>query len=118
MEKFIRQILKEEIDKNSMDDRVLNFLKRHFELGKRDLSLGEDEKPLIVKIMSFNVGGDWYLLNSFMSKKEMTLRVYNMLEENSVVSLGEYDPNVLDTDRQKVVRTIKYFLDNTILKKD
>ena len=48
----------------------------------------------------------------------MTLRVYNMLEENSVVSLGEYDPNVLDTDRQKVVRTIKYFLDNTILKKD
>ena len=34
-----------------------------------------------------------------------------MLEENNQINFAGYDPNVLNTDRQKVIRTIKYFID-------
>ena len=37
-----------------------------------------------------------------------------MLEDNNQINFGGYNPNILDTDRQKVVRTIKYFIDVTI----
>jgi hypothetical protein len=33
-----------------------------------------------------------------------------MLEDNDITRLGEYNPSVLDTDRQKVVRTVKEFI--------
>lgn len=119
MRDLIKKIIKEEtVDNNSMDMRVLNFLKRRFNFEVKDLSLGEDEKPLIVKTLSFNLGDDWYTLNSFMPKKEMVFKIINMMEDNDVISLGGYNPNILNTDRQRVVRTIKHFLDNTILKKD
>ena len=36
-----------------------------------------------------------------------------MLVDNR--KIGEYDPSVLDTDRQKVVRTIKEFI-NVVMK--
>lgn len=114
---IIKSILREEIDKNSMDERVLNYLKRHFKLEEKNLSLGDDEKPIIVKTLSFNVDGDWYSLNSFMSKKEMTLRIFQMLADNDIISFDYYEGE-LNTEKQKVVRTIRYFLDNIILKKD
>ena len=117
MRNLITQILKEETDKNSIDKRVLNYLKRHFKLEERNLSAEDDEKPIIVKTLSFNVDGDWYSLNSFMSKKEMTLRIFQMLADNDIISFDYYEGE-LNTEKQKVVRTIRYFLDNIILKKD
>ena len=114
---IIKSILKEETDKNSMDIRVLNFLKRNFKLEEKNLSLGDDEKPIIVKTLSFNVDGDWHVLNSFMSKKEMTIRIFQMLGDNDIISFDYYEGE-LNTEKQKVIRTIRYFLDNIILKKD
>lgn len=114
---ILKNILKEETDKNSMDGRVLNYLKRHFKLEEKNLSAGDDEKPIIVKTLSFNVDGDWYVLNSFMSKKEMTLRIFQMLADNDIISFDYYEGE-LNTEKQKVIRTIRYFLDNIILKKD
>jgi hypothetical protein len=40
-----------------------------------------------------------------------------MLEEKEVINLGEYNPNVLDTDRQKIIKTIRYFLNFILPKK-
>ena len=40
----------------------------------------------------------------------MTRTILNMLEDDNVINLGDYNPNVLDKDRQKVIRTIRYFL--------
>lgn len=114
---IIKSILKEETDKNSMDIRVLNFLKRNFKLDVKNLSSEDDEKPIIVKTLSFNVDGDWYVLNSFMSKKEMTIRIFQMLADNDIISFDYYEGE-LNTEKQKVIRTIRYFLDNIILKKD
>jgi len=108
MRNLIKNILKEETE--DLDKGLLNYLRRRVNLETKDLSFGDD-KPLIVKTASFNIDGDWYNINSFMSKKEMKFRIMNMLEENNQINFAGYDPNVLNTDRQKVVRTIKYFID-------
>ena len=38
-----------------------------------------------------------------------------MLDDNNIINLGEFNPTVLDTDKQKVVRTIKEFI-NVVMK--
>jgi hypothetical protein len=47
-----------------------------------------------------------------MSKKQLTYKIIQMLEESDTISLGEYDPRIFDENRQKVVSTVRYFLDN------
>lgn len=108
MKNLIKNILKEETE--NLDKGLLNYLRRRVNLETKDLSFG-DGKPLIIKTASFNIDGDWYNINSFMSKKEMKFRIMNMLEENNQINFAGYNPNVLNTDRQKVIRTIKYFID-------
>ena len=108
MKNLIKNILKEETE--NLDKGLLNYLRRRVNLETKDLSFG-DGKPLIIKTASFNIDGDWYNINSFMSKKEMKFRIMNMLEENNQINFAGYNPNVLNTDRQKVIRTIKYFND-------
>ena len=107
---IIKQILREE---SEIDTSILNFLRRHSNIDERDI--GDDDHPIRVKSVSFDVGGDWYSINSFMSKKDMKNKILRMLEDNDITRLGEYNPSVLDTDRQKVVRTIKEFI-NVVMK--
>jgi len=109
---IITRILKEESDELSIDNSILNFLRRHSNINDRDI--GDDDHPIKIKSVSFDVGGDWYSISSFMSKKEMKNKIIRMLEDNDITRLGEYNPSVLDTDRQKVVRTIKLFI-NTVM---
>ena len=45
----------------------------------------------------------------------MERKIIDMLEEEEVINLGDYNPSTLDTDRQKVVRTIKEFI-NVVMK--
>jgi hypothetical protein len=40
----------------------------------------------------------------------MERKTLEMLEENDIVDLGGYNPGVLDTDRQKLVKTVRAFL--------
>jgi hypothetical protein len=109
---IITRILKEESDELSIDNSILNFLRRHSNINDRDI--GDDDHPIKIKSVSFDVGGDWYSISSFMSKKEMKNKIIRMLEDNDITRLGEYNQSVLDTDRQKVVRTIKLFI-NTVM---
>lgn len=114
MKDLIKNIIKEETQ--DLDLGVLNFLKRRAQFDTKDLSFGDD-RPLIIKSASFNIDGDWYKISSFMSKKEMTWKILNMLEENNQINFEGYDPNILNTDRQKVIRTIRHFIDEAIRKK-
>jgi hypothetical protein len=109
---IIKQILREESDEFSIDDSILKFLRRHSKIDDR--KIGDDEYAINIKSASFDVGGDWYSITSFMSKKDMKNKILRMLEDNNIIQLGEYNPSVLDTDRQKVVRTIKKFI-NTVM---
>ena len=108
MRETIKNILKEETQ--DLDKGLLNYLRRRGQIETTDLSFGEGN-PLTVKKVSFKIGDDWYMINSFMSKKEMTWKILNMLEDNEQINFAGYDPNVLNTDRQKVVRTIRHFID-------
>lgn len=105
MKDIIRRILTEETD--MLDKDILNFLRRRGNLKTQ--KFGDNFET---QTISFNVSGEIYGVTSFMSKKEMVNKILKMLNENDVISLGEYNPNTLDTDRQKVVKTIKYYLNN------
>jgi hypothetical protein len=106
---IIKQILREE---SEIDTSILNFLRRHSKIDDR--KIGDDEYAINIKSVSFDVGGDWYSITSFMSKKDMKNKILRMLEDNQ--KIGEYDPSVLDTDKQRVVKTIKMFIDSVMKK--
>ena len=109
---IIKRILKEESDELSIDKSILNFLRRHSKIDERNI--GDDEHPIKVKSVSFNIDDEWYSISSFMSKKDMKNKILRMLEDNQ--KIGEYDPSVLDTDKQRVVKTIKMFIDSVMKK--
>jgi len=107
---IITRILKEESDELSIDNSILNFLRRHSTIDERDI--GDDDHPIKVKSVSFNIEDEWHRITSFMSKKDMKNTLLRMLVDNG--KIGEYDPSVLNTDKQRVVRTIKLFI-NTVM---
>ena len=124
MKDVIRKILKEETD--MLDKSILNFLRRRGE--SKVQKFGDNFE---IQTVSFFIPyrnqelenpnqetgkGEWYSVTSFMSKKDMTYKIFNMLEESETISLGEYNPRVLDTDRQKVIKTIRYYIDNIFKK--
>jgi hypothetical protein len=95
---------------NSYDDidrKLMTFLLRRVE--KKERQIGDDEYPLNVIEISFN-GIPGYGFNSFSNRKDMERRIINMLEEEGVTNLGDYNPSTLDTDRQKIIKTIRQFL--------
>jgi hypothetical protein len=113
MKDLIRDILKEETQ--DIDEKILIFLKRRSKIEDREIG---DENSIKIRTVYFDVDGDWYNINSWMSKKDMKYKILNMLEDNDIINLGQYDPKILNTDRQKVIRTIKYFIDKVFPKKD
>ena len=105
----IRKILKEEVEQ--YDQRILAFLKRRYQSEVKDFFEGHKFQTI-----AFHINDEWYTITTFMSKKDMVNKLLNMLNENDVIALNEYNPNTLDKDRQKVVKTIRYFLDQVLLK--
>jgi len=111
MKNLIHKILKEETE--SLDNSILNFLRRRVKLETKSIGPYKDTDPIIMKFIIFNLGDEWLTLRDNESKKDKIGKILNMLESYNVINLGEYNPNIFDTERQKVIRTIKYFL-NTI----
>jgi hypothetical protein len=107
----IKKILKEETQ--NIDMGVLNFLRRRYEIKEVRIGDETDENPILLKVIEFK--GTDYSFTTFRSKKEMTQKIYNMLQDYAVIQLGEYNPNVFNVNEQKVVRAIRVFL-NEILK--
>jgi hypothetical protein len=101
----------------NIDRRLLNFLIRRVETKENYIGKQfKDFEPLKVTEYVFkDLPG--YGFTSFNSKKEMERAIINMLYENDFIGEEIYDiKNVLDTDRQKVIKTIRKFL-NFILEK-
>jgi hypothetical protein len=103
---------------NSYDDidrKLMTFLLRRAE--KKERQIGDDEYPLKVIEVSF-IDLPGYGFNSFSNRKDMERNIINMLYENDIVGDEVYDfKNELDTNRQKIVKTIRAFLNFILPKK-
>ncbi len=113
MKDIIVTILKEET--GNLDGKILRFLRRNYK--SRVNSFGDDEKPLDIQTVSFNIDNEWYTISSFMSKKDMVNKIYQMLGENGIIDNENENLNTYNPERQRVIKTIKYFLDTVIFKK-
>jgi hypothetical protein len=90
-----------------IDRKLMNFLLRRAE--KKERQIGDDEYPINVTEISFSdLPG--YGFNSFSNRKDMERKIINMLEENEIADLGTYNTNYLDKNRQRIIKTIRYFL--------
>ena len=94
----------------NIDQSIFNFLRRRYET--KEQVLGKDDYAITVYTLTFNIKNEIYSFNNYMSKKDLTYRIVNMLEETEAISLGEYNPRIFDENRQKVVQTVRFFLDN------
>ena len=94
----------------NIDQSIFNFLRRRYET--KEQVLGKDDYAITVYTLTFDIKGEVYSFNNYMSKKELTYKIVNMLEETESITLGEYNPRIFDENRQKVVQTVRYFLDN------
>ena len=103
MKEMIKSILKEETEE--IDQKVMNFLLRRYEINEINI-----DDRIKFKELYFKVGGDYYGVSMWDSKKRQIRKILNMLEENNVIEpINNFD-NENDPYRQKVVRTIKKFL--------
>lgn len=94
----------------NIDQSIFNFLRRRYET--KEQVLGKDDYAITVYTLTFDIKGEVYSFNNYMSKKDLTYKIVNMLEETESISLGEYNPRIFDENRQKVVQTVRFFLDN------
>jgi len=102
----IRKVLSEETEEN--EQKVMNFLLRRFSTFEKDL--GEGGHPTMYKRITFEIDGEFYIINTFQNKTEQTQKIYNMLVDNNVIKPIEFYGTTLDPYRQKIIRTIKRFL--------
>jgi len=107
MKELIRHILKEETEE--IDKNVMNFLMRRYKVEEINI-----DDRIIFKKVYFNVDGEFYSIGTFDNKKRQIRLILNMLEENNVIEPVDNFSNENDPYRQKIVRTIKRFLDQVM----
>jgi hypothetical protein len=107
MKELIRHILKEETEE--IDKNVMNFLMRRYKVEEINI-----DDRIIFKKVYFNVNGEFYSIGTFDNKKRQIRLILNMLEENNVIEPVDNFSNENDPYRQKIVRTIKRFLDQVM----
>jgi hypothetical protein len=113
---FITEGEKTEISNKheEIDRKILNFLLRRGNVTEKQI--GDDEHPIKFSEVRFE-GLPGFGFSTFNNRKDMEKSIIEMLEEKEVINLGEFNPNVLDTDRQKIIKTIRYFLNFILPKK-
>jgi hypothetical protein len=104
---LIRNILKEETEE--IDQKVMNFLLRRYEVKEYN-----SYDQIRFKKVFFKVGDEVYGIGTFDNKKRQIRLILNMLEENNVIEPVDNFSNENDPYRQKIVRTIKRFLDQVM----
>jgi len=107
---YIRKILVEEL--TTFDSELFNFLIRRVRIEIRNLGTDwYDDKKLEVTEYKFE-GFPGYGFNSFLSKKEATYKILKFLVEIGLIGDDIFlRGQSLDTNHQKIMRTIKKFLD-------
>ena len=107
MRKLIRHILKEETE--DIDKKVMNFLMRRYSVEEINI---DDEIRL--KRIHFKVDDDYYNIGTFDNKKRQVRLILNMLEDNNITEPIDNFSNENNPYRQKVIRTIRKFLNDKI----
>jgi hypothetical protein len=110
MKKLIRHILKEETEE--IDQKILNFLMRRYKVEEKNL--GDEEEPITFKIITFNLKGEFYSVSNFQNKITQVQQIFDMLIDGNVIEPIELYGKSLDPYRQKVIRTIKRFLNQVM----
>ena len=108
MKSLIRKILREEVEQGNIDKNLLNMLLRRANVEEKEF--GFDGKPIRMKTISFRFEDDVYTITAWQSKKDNIKKIMNMLWENNIVDLDNLTTSSLDTERQKIVQTIKHFI--------
>lgn len=99
---------------DDIDRGIMSFLIRRYKVEEKNI--GDDEWPINVVTIKFEGLPD-YGFNSFSNRKQIEKHILEMLEDHSVINLGEYNPYIFDKNRQKVIKTIRAFLNFAIPKK-
>jgi hypothetical protein len=107
MKELIRNVLKEETEE--IDQKVMNFLLRRYEVKEYN-----SYDQIRFKKVFFKVGDEVYGIGTFDNKKRQIRLILNMLEENNVIEPVDNFSNENDPYRQKIVRTIKRFLEQVM----
>lgn len=110
MKKLIRHILKEETEE--IDQKVMNFLLRRYKVEEKNL--GDEEESITFKIITFNLEGEFYSVSNFQNKITQVQQIFDMLIDGNVIEPIELYGKSLDPYRQKVIRTIKRFLNQVM----
>jgi len=120
---MVRKILITEDETNNISDqhseidrKLMTFLLRRVEKKERKIGYGDEYSFTIIEISFSDLPG--YGFNTFSNRKDMERNIINMLYENDIVGDEVYDfKNELDTNRQKIVKTIRSFLNFILPKK-
>jgi hypothetical protein len=107
MKELIRNVIKEETEE--IDKNVMNFLMRRYKVEEINI----DDRIRFKKVF-FKVGDEVYGIGTFDNKKRQIRLILNMLEENNVIEPVDNFSNENDPYRQKIVRTIKRFLEQVM----
>ena len=110
MKEHIRKVLMEETEEN--DQKVMNFLLRRYRTSEIDF--GEEGHPTMYKRITFEIDGDFYNITNFQNKLTQIQKIFNMLVDNDVIKQIEFYGTTLEPYRQKIIRTIKKFLNDNM----
>jgi len=92
--------------------KILNFLMRRYKVEEKNL--GDEEEPITFKIITFNLKGEIYSVSNFQNKITQVQQIFDMLIHGNVIEPIELYGKSLDPYRQKVIRTIKRFLNQVM----
>ena len=98
------------------DSRILNFLMRRINVEKRKLADYSDFEPLEVTEYTFD-GFPRYGFNSYQVRSYWTRQILELLEEAEIIPQDwAGDLKVENPERQKIIRTIRKFIKNVVIK--
>jgi hypothetical protein len=92
--------------------KILNFLRRRYKVEERNL--GDEQDPIIYKTIFFDVDGETYTISTFQNKQEQRMTIIKMLIEHDVIEPFNFYERHLDPYAQKVVKTVKSFLNQVM----
>ncbi len=93
---------------DNIDQKLFNFLIRRAKVKESVVVSNVGEEPLKIIMVSFE-GYPGYGLNSYWSKKTMETAIVEMLYENDITEYI-YDMDEQNPERQKIIKTIRKFL--------
>ena len=108
LKESIIRVLKEETEEN--EQKVMYFLLRRYRTFEKDID--EEGLPTMFKRITFEIDGYIYSITNFQNKLTQIQKIFNMLVDNDVIKPIEFYGTTLDPYRQKVIRTIKRFLND------